>query len=207
MSKIMNPKLSITSYFEFLIRHIDIFTEQTLANHHTDEDVFHAQLINPHIPLHPDSPHNLQNPTQFGCSSQDDYRSFDFFDHFNHNECLALNLCGYLNRKREELIKELVIAQKDTLDNYDKNRSRVANFAEEIESILFEKHFYFIITKKEKNGRKWKNPFRIYLVKLDFYLNSSQRDFLRFFIDLDINFTKIINSSVSFLDVVWKKPR
>lgn len=142
-----NPKIFISTYFDSLIRQIDIYTEELLEKY-TDEDVYEPKTSDCV------SPNNEKLRVGFNlnevdfvesidddlsallASSNADSRSwmtndskktrFNFFD-FNENLCqveqqqvIAINVKSYLNRVRDELIGELEKAQDQMFVLYEK---------------------------------------------------------------------------------------
>ena len=92
-----NPKLMIIDYYDLLIRHVDIYTEEQLAKYTKIENNV----------LFKDVKENQADPKELKIPSE--------------------NKTDLLNRKRDELIDKLREYQKDTLDYYEtiKNELKV----------------------------------------------------------------------------------
>ena len=80
----------------------------------------------------------------------------------------------YLNFMREEMIKQIEIAKKETLEYYETIRDQLKDDdslrGEELKRKLFAKRSAFLFSRPHSNL----NPFTLYLVITDFYLNEFQ---------------------------------
>lgn len=181
-SKNNNPKRILADFFDGLIRDIDIYTEET-HEHYKDDHLFEFK---------PEQSKPKEQPDGFVDVDFDscDVKSFDlygnsFWEKISENERLIddenLNQEGqdviqtrvYVNRVREEMIKELERAQAEAFEYYETIKDQIqANMSQdEIESILFARNYFFTLTLNEKKNIYLKKPLKMHLVKLDFYFS------------------------------------
>lgn len=176
-----NAKLIISQYFDSLIRQIDIHTEETLQRF-TDADVFEIE------PNEPSDEPRKSTDVDFDLNFIDQHDPYSIWEKFRQKEHIDfrdnLNELGlepvkiptYVNQMRDLFIKELEQGQKEAFEYYKTIKDEIdeSMSQEEIESIVFANNYYLTLTDKEKDMR----PFKMYLVKLDFYLNSRELDTL-----------------------------
>lgn len=200
-SNIKNWKLFIADYFDSLIRQIDIYTEQILLGY-SDEDIFEINPSEHQMPTSsPPLPktnelvvdfHSFDiNSNEFSSNSiLKAISKHPYFDDLEDNDNLnqsgqeRIKVMSYVNQIRSQLIDELNEAQTRTLKYYETIREEINDndmSRDEIESRLFAKDYYFTLTlnnKEEEDFHDFGSPFKMHLVKLDFYLNARERDIL-----------------------------
>lgn len=184
----VNPKLVISQYFDSLIRQVDIYTEETLQLY-TDADVFEIEPSRGETSKQPDhtiTPYSLcdHNSIDFGpqllWKRILDSHKLDLNDNLTRFGPEPINKRIYVNQMRDQLIKELEKGQSEAFEYYEtiKNEIDKSMSQEDIESIVFANNYYFIIIRKIYYPQVV-NPFKMHLVKLDFYLNCRERDLLK----------------------------
>lgn len=196
-SNIKNYKLLIADYYDSLIRQIDIYTEQLLLLH-SDEDVFEINPSESQEPTSSKTHHLLIDFDSFDINSYEFnsnsilkemskhpyYDDLEDNDNLNQSEQEPVKVTSYVNQIRSQLINELNEAQTRTLKYYETIKDEIHNknmSRDEIESRLFAKDYYFTVTLNnvnEEDFHDFGSPFKMHLVKLDFYLNSRERDIL-----------------------------
>lgn len=197
-----NPCLIISNYFDSLIRQIDIYTEETLIKHGKDvlfqrdkDDLSFSQQghrdINVRIANDVVDFETLEDINQLDSSKifASIFENCKMYFHSNYFDrqppCQpSMSAEDYINQKREELIEKLEKAQKTAFDYYktiknNKLKSYKNMSTEEIKSELFANNYYVIFCMKKESKREWETPFRLHLVKLDFYLTSKEYGILR----------------------------
>lgn len=181
-----NPKLTISRYFDSLVRQIDIFTEETLerTSEHDlvriapkrtsgiDSSSAHNEDLNEDIDY--ESVQDLSKLYSTSIWSRLIHPSVSSEENLRDvKEPASFNVRSYLSQLREELIEELRLAQEEAFANYERiNGGSERN--RDFESVLFGNSYYFVLNIHEITS--W--SFWIRLVKLDFYLNRRERQIL-----------------------------
>lgn len=126
-----------------------------------------------------------------------------FFDENSHNfennlygdeqqkqQQEPMNVKNYVNKLRDEMIGELERDQEQAFILYEsikvelkrdiESLSDDADKRDHLFSRIFARKFYFtFIVRDSYYSRSWmKNPFKLHLVELDFYLNRNERSML-----------------------------
>lgn len=189
-----NPKLLISNYFDSLIREVDIFTEEKLANKNSKNLV----KIDDNVEI------SLNKKPQINAPEHDmmDFDEVDDFYHYGQfvmwtelecaefernrstNEpCKSMKECDYWNETRDVLLEKLNELQKETFEHYDTIREELKrdmssyNDMESIMARVFEKRFPFIVIYGNSNDKGLCE--KIYLVELDFYIKPCEYQFLK----------------------------
>lgn len=172
----MHPKLMIIDYYESLIRHVDIYTEERLSKDlESDSDSSDSD---------DEKSQEFESSSNFFLTNRDPYSNESWF---NHSKEKATDVHKYLNNKRDKLISEIKRGQEEALKNYEKIKSELivgkpAINDEEIDrnvaTRLFDNEFMFLILDKDSNCQKQDSPFKLYLIVLDFYVNKNERQFI-----------------------------
>lgn len=209
---VKNPKLFISNYYDFLIRQIDIHTEE-LLEHYTEDDLLSDTASEPADPIETeceDDPvfEDEASPDREECYGIETYKdpySDEFkFDFMENAKTPNLNpkftkIRDYLNDLREDLIKELSCCQKISMEclqtDLESFKSELKEIQkqtddekmENLKKILFDKFFVFVLkidqtsikdnflSKLSKND----SIFKLYVVILDFYLNSYELELFK----------------------------
>ena len=187
----MNSKLKISQYYDSLVREIDIFTEEQFAKIIADNnDTLISFKKLKKQELQPNVNNQDDNYSIWGLwrSKREKYWS-RFNAEFNYENNL-LNVGGkktifvkasdYLNQSREDMLAELARAQAETMERYETiknefNMKECEQF-ERINAKLFADKFLFLVQSNASNTRCHT---KLLLVVLDFYLDQSQRVFLK----------------------------
>lgn len=197
-----NPKLLVTDYYDYLIRLVDIHTEDKLA---AALDDHHESLIissNSHSHSSVDDVHDdfRLRPARdkrvdtFGIDAYiDPYRcGVDPSPPQIPTELNNLTISDYLNTVRENMIDELVRAQNESLktcddrlvkfrDEFKHNESKIDR--DKLWAHVFANKFCFLFRREEIVWPKpvVRFPSEMFLFVLDFYLDSEEQEILRYF--------------------------
>lgn len=209
-----NPKLIISTYFDSLIRQIDIYTEELLAECMEDDDgtndVFElkpaeiAKTTEQYRLGLFKSKSEISNVVEFESIEAIVRALSDWTVRYQtHDECFNYEdnlICepirpelssinSYLNHVRYEMIAELERAQEEAFIRYEivksqfnKNKNSILDDNEkkgdQLFELVFENKFYFLLNMDVSFNQRFRAPFKLYLVRLDFYLNKSELDLL-----------------------------
>lgn len=181
----MSPEIVITEYFELLTRHIDTFTDMTISRL-KESQVFQLApfgTINPTGQAkHKKSSLIDSILTEYDSEPIWDKLSeitdLDIGDNLNKPGHESIQTRVYVEQMRNEMKRELEEAKRQTLEYYETIKAEFNEkmTRDEIESKLFGKNYYFLISFGPKFDTN--RPLRMNLVKLDFYLNRRERDIL-----------------------------
>lgn len=195
-----NPKLVVTDYYDYLMRLVDIHTEDKLA---AAQDDHHESLIssNSHSDSSADNvsddfrlrPARDKRVDTFGIDAYiDPYRcGVDPFPSQIPTELNNLTVCDYLNTVRDTMIDELVRAQNESLktcedmlakskDKFKNNERKIGQ--DKLWARVFANKFCFLFRREDI---LWPTPVarfpsEIFLFVLDFYLDSEEQEILRY---------------------------
>lgn len=194
------PQKIVHGYFDLLRSQIDIYTEEML-DEYTDKDQHVIKFDKREFERAKKKAFSTNNNeyetvdlnSVESISQLDPYSKYLFWhkiDLFVWNdenlehpnpEQETINVHEYINKKRQDIMNKLENARNEALEYYEtiKNDFRTDMSANELESLLFAKKFYFTIAINKNYEKKiGKSPFQLYLVQLDFYLNFEERDIL-----------------------------
>lgn len=203
MSKKLNPKLIISKYFDSLIQHVDILTEEQLQ--------IYSDSASLTIPANVEQ----QTLNYFKCKTNTGELSHDelsfeniddlwkdghepnwnslFMENFNERNVLSnvcipendvkINVRDYLNRARDEILAELGKGQEEAFKRYEMIKNDLKNDIDDEDNLmarLFADKFY-ILVEFEKSCSTEIRPKSKHLLILDFYLNKKDQEFFRYF--------------------------
>lgn len=187
-------KLTIIDYYDSLVQRVDVFTEERLeiySNDHLIEikDVEKDEISEDLKAFDLDTATDLlSEKTEKIVFSPDlvkDKPLSDFAVKPNWPKKLPFSMGAqdYLNFMRDEMIKQIKIAEKDTLDYYETIRDELRKNVKiadekELKRKLFAKRSAFLFSNRHSNL----NPFSLYLVIFDFYLDIHQEALLKYLI-------------------------
>lgn len=180
----INPKLIISQHFDSLISQVDVYTEETLKNC-TDAVDFKFKPYESYKESEKLADVDFDSSDMESYDRQEEYfkkclrrnENVDVGDNLNRLGQEPIKTLIYVNKMRDELLKELEKGQKEAFEYYETVRDKINKdmSQEEIESIVFANNYYFILTHLG-----YQNPFKMHLVKLNFYLNSREIELLRY---------------------------
>ena len=179
MSK--NPKLYLSNYFDSLIRQVDIFTEERLAELDSADKLINVFDNNEVVSFIKKPTYADQIDQVMDFEEVEDFRqhgkkkiwtkfassSFYFEEKQPKRESRRMKTSDYWNENRDELLAKLNEYQKEAFDRYETIRNDLKGNSADIESIIkrvFENKFVFILGCKDFT-------YSIHLIELDFYLN------------------------------------
>ena len=185
----VNHKLAIIDYYDSLIQQVDIYTEEKLKIYSNE----HLVEIKEEINEREDSKEfDLETETDL-LSEETDKKVFspdtvkakplsDFAIKINwcQQRPFEMKAQDYLNIIRDAMIKQIEIIKIETLDYYEAIKDGLDDEEkltdEELKKKLFAKRSAFLFSRPHSNL----NPFTLYLVISDFYLNELQLKLLEY---------------------------
>ena len=180
----MNPKLLISNYFDYLINLIDIHTEEELAKSNENnlvENLFQYELEDEKI-------------------CQLNNKKYSQWHDFSHQPKRSIppgsvKVINFLNETRDTLIAEVNAAQVDAFKRCDELRDELKVISkdetksqedreDEIKGKVFANQFLGLvqidqIVDSDSEQTYNPSPFKLYLIKLNYYMGKDEQFFFR----------------------------
>lgn len=187
-----NDSLIIIDYYDSLVRQVNIYTEEMLKIYTNNQLIEIKVEENGDNQIEDSEEFNLDTATDLLCVEIQDkafssvpiqkrpISEFAIKIAWPQEKPFKMGAQDYLNLIRDEMIKQIKIAKKETLEYLktikDELRQDGEFKDEELKRKLFSKGSAYIFSSPNSNKS---NPFMLYLVFLDFFLDQSQQDILK----------------------------
>lgn len=187
-----NDSLIIIDYYDSLVRQVNIYTEEMLKIYTNNQLIEIKVEENGDNQIEDSEEFNLDTATDLLCVEIQDkafssvpiqkrpISEFAIKIAWPQEKPFKMGAQDYLNLIRDEMIKQIKIAEKETLEYLktikDELRQDGEFKDEELKRKLFSKGSAYIFSSPNSNKS---NPFMLYLVFLDFFLDQSQQDILK----------------------------
>ena len=165
----LSPKIEIINHYDNLIHRVDIEIEKCLEKCHENQLLSEWKRYVRRCKM------VLQSFQKF---DQYKYYTVDLWSE-------STKVVDYLSQVRMRTIEELRIAQKDTLEYYQRNSSKFqeqlkdeTTNIDELKSQLFAEKFYFQVLYKPSYWDKW--IFNLFTICVDFYMSPDDIDLLEY---------------------------
>ena len=184
----VNHQLVIIDYYKSLVQRVDVYTEEQLELYSNDRLIEIANETENVIELEETNLKSednlLENETErkvFYSPSTNERRISDYAIELNwpRERPFKMETKNYFNFIRDELIKQIELVEKETLEYYEtiKDELRLRQneniTEEELKRKLFAKRSAFLFSRSNLN------PFTLYLVIFDFYFDKIHEESLR----------------------------
>ena len=168
-----SPKKEIIDYFDSLINRFDIHIEECLEKYNQEQVLSELNRFE-------NGKRNVRGQMAINLNRiREENIKYETVDEWPE----STKVVDYLNQIRMRTIDELRKAQEETLDYYKQNSSQFKlNSMDEIRRELFKDKFHFQVLYKPEDSQytnSW--VFNLFTFVTDFYLSSTDIDFLEYF--------------------------
>lgn len=189
----MNPKLVISNYFDSIVNQIDIYTEEKLEKTNENDLIqYKSNTVYMYKFEFWKTNHRANKQEQL-----DEYSINDFdFSHqpFRNKPSGSVKVKDFFNETREKLIAEVNAAQGEAFKRCDEIRDQLKEICKdesktqeerekEIQRKVFANKFFGLVrfTTQYGEGSYMYSPFKLLLVKLDYYIDLQEMLFSGYF--------------------------